>query len=240
MISIIIPTFNEEDYLPQLLRSLRKQTFRDYEIIVSDNHSTDNTRTIALEMGATVVDGGLPACGRNNGARIAKADWLLFLDADVVLPPNFLKEAMAEIEEKGLSVTSCLVDPLSEKKIDKLLHCIANLYLRVIKRFSPHAPGFCIFIKKELHHSIGGFDEKIKLAEDHDYVSRAGKVSKFDLLRNVRVPVSVRRLNKDGRINVALKYVAVEVHLALLGPIYSNIFRYKFGYSDEYNLGDKK
>jgi glycosyltransferase involved in cell wall biosynthesis len=240
MISIIIPTFNEEDFLPHLLGSLKKQTYGDYEVIVSDNHSSDNTRSVALEAGAMVVDGGSPACGRNNGARIAHSDWLLFLDADVVLPPNFLEEAIAEIEKQGLSVASCFVLPLSDKKTDKLLHGVANQYLWVTKRFSPHAPGFCIFIKKKLHQSLNGFDEKIKLAEDHDYVSRAGKVAKFDFLQNVRIPVSVRRLDKDGRLRVSVKYIAVEAHRAILGPIYSEIFRYKFGYPAKSNIKSKE
>jgi glycosyltransferase involved in cell wall biosynthesis len=229
MLSIIIPTFNEEKYLPILLKSLKKQTFKDFEVIVADNNSTDKTRIIAKNFGAKVVDGGMPAVGRNNGAKKAKRDWLLFLDADVVLPPNFLKEAILEIENKKFYIASCLMQPLSDKKIDKLLHDVGNLYIKLLQKISPHAPGFCIFVKKEIHQSIGGFNEKMKMAEDHDYVLRASKKAKFGIIQSVLIPVSVRRLDKDGRLTISLKYLAVEVHLVLLGPIYSNIFKYKFG-----------
>ncbi len=230
MLSIIIPTFNEEKLLPLLLKSLKEQTFNDYEIIVADNNSTDTTRSIALKAGAKVVEGGLPARGRNNGAKVARGEWLLFLDADVILPPDFLEKATAEIKESTLTAVSCLINPLSDRIVDKFLHGVVNLYLQATKNFLAHAPGFCIFAKKEVHQLVGGFNEKIKLAEDHDYVLRISKLEKFDFLKSIRIPVSVRRLDKDGRFNISLKYFAVEMHLIFLGPIYSNIFNYKFGH----------
>jgi len=230
MLSIIIPTFNESKLLPNLLDSLQKQTCKDFEVIVADNYSTDATRSIASKAKARIVDGGLPATGRNNGAKIAHGEWLLFLDADVVLQPDFIEKAMGEIRGSTLAVASCLIDPLSDKKIDKFLHDAVNLYFQTTKDIFPHAPGFCIFAKKDIHQLVGGFNEKITLAEDHDYVSRISKRATFGFLHNVRIPVSVRRLDTDGRFAISVKYVAVEAHLILLGPIYSNIFNYKFGH----------
>ena len=74
ILSIIIPTYNEEEYLPVLLDSIKSQSFDDYEIIVADANSTDKTREIAESYGCIVVAGGLPAVGRNNGAKIAKGE----------------------------------------------------------------------------------------------------------------------------------------------------------------------
>jgi glycosyltransferase involved in cell wall biosynthesis len=230
MLSIVIPTYNESKLLPCLLDSLQKQTCRDFEVIVADNYSTDATRSIALKAKAKVVDGGLPAIGRNNGARIARGEWLLFLDADVILQPDFIEKAMAEIEKSNLVAASCLIDPLSDRIIDKVLYGIANFCLWTTEKIIPHAPGFCIFAKWEIHQLAGGFNERIKLAEDHDYVARMSKLGKFGFLRNVRIQTSVRRLDKDGRLNISVKYIAVEIHLILFGPIYSNIFHYEFGH----------
>jgi glycosyltransferase involved in cell wall biosynthesis len=226
MLSIIIPTFNEERFLPYLLKSLNEQTFNDLEVIVADNNSTDATQAIALKSGAT---GGLPARGRNNGAKAAKGKWLLFLDADVILPRDFLERTMAEIQQHDFFVATCLIDPLSDRRIDRFLHGAVNLYFRTTKAFFPHAPGFCIFCKKEAHESVGGFDEELKLAEDHDYVFRLSRVCEFGLLRDIRIPVSVRRLDKDGRFTISFKYVVCEGHFFFVGPIYSHIFNYKFG-----------
>lgn len=233
MLSIIIPTFNEEEYLPYLLESLQEQTFKDFEIIVADNNSTDATRSIALVAGARVVGGGLPARGRNMGAEVAQGEWLLFLDADVILPFEFLKRAMTEIQERDFSIASCLIDPLSDRKIDKFLHGVVNLGFQTTKNIYPHATGSCIFIKKECHQLVGGFNEKLMLAEDSDYVLRSSKIFNFGLLQGVRILVSVRRLDKDGRFNISAKYLASDAHRILLGPIESNVFNYQFGYSNK-------
>jgi glycosyltransferase involved in cell wall biosynthesis len=66
--SIIIPTLNEEVLLPNLLRDLQAQTFRDFEVIVADAGSKDGTVDLAQSLGARVVPGGMPAVGRNRGA----------------------------------------------------------------------------------------------------------------------------------------------------------------------------
>src|ERR1035438_5499991 len=130
MLSIIIPTVNEERFLPYLLKSLKEQTFNDFEVIVADSNSTDATRSIALKSGARVVKGGLPARGRNNGAKVARGEWLLFLDDDVILPRDFLERTMAEIQKHDFSVATCLIDPLSDRRIDRFLHGVGNLDFR--------------------------------------------------------------------------------------------------------------
>ena len=75
----------EEEYLPKLLESIKSQDFTDYEIIVADAQSDDNTREIAKEYGCIVVEGGLPGPGRNRGAEVAQGEMLLFLDSDFSL-----------------------------------------------------------------------------------------------------------------------------------------------------------
>ena len=85
MLSIIIPTHNEENYLPKLLKCIKKQDYKDYEIIIGDSFSTDKTIEIARNYGCriikdTVPNGG-PAMGRNNAAKKARGEMLLFLDA---------------------------------------------------------------------------------------------------------------------------------------------------------------
>ncbi|MBU1029494.1 glycosyltransferase [Patescibacteria group bacterium] len=234
MLSIIIPTYNEEKYLPFLLRSITAQSFEDYEIIVADNQSKDCTQRQADAAGARIVAGGLPAAGRNAGAAAARGDLLLFLDADVILPdPKFLEDTVAEFRQRELGVATCKVEPLSTKKIDKYMHEGFNYFMWVMSAIKPHAPGFCIFARRDVHQLIGGFDEAIKLAEDHDYVERAGRVAKFRVLKSHRIPVSVRRLDKDGRFKTFLKYIAAEIHIRTKGAIKSDLFKYRFGYQEE-------
>jgi len=122
------------------------------------------------------------------------------------------------------------VEPINPKRVDKVLHSVVNFYFKATQSFWPHAPGFCIYVKKSVHQSINGFDEKITLAEDHDYVLRASRIARFAYIKKVKIPVSVRRLEKDGRFMTSLKYLLPEFHLIFFGPIKSNIFNYKFGH----------
>ena len=107
MLSIIIPTLNEENYLPLLLAEIKKQDFDDYEIIVADANSGDDTLRVAKAFGCKVTQGGLPAKGRNEGAKIASGDLLLFIDADAVfLPENFLKDLVEKFQKRNLDIAS--------------------------------------------------------------------------------------------------------------------------------------
>ena len=83
MLSIVIITKNEEKYLPVILNSFRKQSFHDYEIIISDNHSSDATLEIAKQSNCIITSGTNPSNCRNNGAGKAKGEILLFIDADM-------------------------------------------------------------------------------------------------------------------------------------------------------------
>jgi len=236
MISIIIPTLNEEKYLPLLLESIRTQTYQNFEVIVSDAGSKDKTKEIAEKWGCKVIKGGSPSAGRNNGAKIAKGSILMFLDSDVVLPKEFLEEALIEFKKKKLDIAGCYVQPLSDKDVDNLLFDLANTYFKVAQFILPQAAGHCIISKKKIHQEIGGFNENIKVAEDFDYTKRAAKIGKFRYLENTKVPVSMRRLDKEGRMNMATKYALIGIYFALFGGVKSDIFNYKFGHYGE----DKK
>ena len=139
--SIIIPTYNEEEYLPVLLKSIKKQDFDDYEIIVADANSTDKTREIAEEYGCIVVDGGLPAVGRNNGAEVAKGEYLLFLDSDLELTDEYLRNVLYEFQNEHLGIAITQMLPMSNKIEDKLFHDFANYFMISVEKIKPHGAG---------------------------------------------------------------------------------------------------
>lgn len=234
MLSIVIPTLNEEKYLPGLLASLARQQDVPFEIIVADAGSNDRTSALAARSGARIVAGGMPGAGRNRGAAAAEGDLLLFLDADVILSDDhFLKDVLVEFHRRDLDIATCEIEPLSDERIDRLMHWVYNQYTRSLVRLVPHVPGFFILITRKLHERIKGFDETIRYAEDQDYAIRAARHGSFGFLQSRRIAVSVRRFERDGRFGVAAKNVLAEVHMRTLGPIRSDILRYRFGYDQE-------
>ncbi len=233
MLSIVIPTLNEEDYLPRLLECLRRQSFRNFEVIVADAGSTDETREIANAFGCKIVEGGLPAKGRNQGARQAKGDLILFLDADVVLPKDFLEKTLKEFKGRDLDIATFSLIPLSKKKGAKVIfNFFYNYPLRILQDKWAHG-AMGILVKKWLHQKIGGFDEKIKIAEDHHYVQQASKLGKFGVIRGTKLFVSLRRIKKEGWVRTGLKYSFAELYMKFKGPIRKELFQYKFNHYKE-------
>ncbi len=215
-VSIIVPTKNEEAYLPLLLASLRGQTYQDFEIIVADACSTDKTREIALQAGAKVVEGGMPGPGRNRGAEIATGELLFFFDADVILPhPCFLQDSMTVQDGTFL---------------DHAFHVAYNKYTYAIQPVLPHAAGACIVAKHSVHKALHGFDETVMFAEDHDYARRADKAGyNTGILRSHKIAISPRRYRKEGTMRTAAKIMWSEASILVRGPFRSIPFTYEFG-----------
>ena len=227
MLSIIIPALNEEKCLPVLLKEIKKQGFNEGEVIVADAGSTDKTIEIAKNFGCRIVKGGLPAKGRNEGAKIARGDILLFTDADnICLPEGFLKNLLEEFERRKLDVASFPICPKGNI-FDKLAYGIYNRWVQLIQRFSAYATN-SVLVRKDIHQKIGGFDEEIKIAEDHFYAKTAKKFGKFGFIKTKPVLTSTRRFEKDGRLKTYLKYVIAGIYMFFFGPIKKDIFRYRF------------
>jgi len=227
MISIVIIAKNEEKYLPRLLNSIINQTYKDFEIIVSDAHSTDSTRKIAREYGCRIVDGGLPSVGRNNGARTAKGELILFLDSDVMMPKHFLELNIKEFNRKNLACATAIYVPISKKFIDKFLYFIYNKFALIMQYALPYAGGFCIFARKSVFDRCGGFDEKMLMCEDHVFIKACLKYGKFRILKSAQIFCDVRRLEKEGRLGLLKKYLYVGGYRIFFGDSYTPLVNYE-------------
>lgn len=237
-ISIVIPTLNEEKMLSRLLDSIRGQDFDDYEVIVADANSKDRTREIAESAGCRVVDGGLPAAGRNAGARTAAGELLFFLDADVILPPGFIRNVCNEMEDRFIDIATCEIRPLSDYQLDRIIHKLINLAVILNLWIDPKAFGFCIFVTKRLFNRIGGFDETIYVAEDSDFVKRASVYRQLRFLTSAYIMVSIRRFEKEGRFAYMKKGIKLNLYRTFRGEIRNDeVVKYEFGAFDEPDAG---
>jgi glycosyltransferase involved in cell wall biosynthesis len=204
MISLIIPTKNEEKYLPKTLHSIYMQKPKDLEVIVADARSTDKTRDIAGQYGCKVVEGGHPGEGRNNGAKASMGDILMFQDADLTLPPGFLHSALDEFYGRGLDVAGTLQTPIitENKSRDFLYHLIYEGTNRSMKAAQntkrPLMQNFMI-ARRKVHQKIGGFDETLEFGEDSEYAKTAVERGyKFGILETPeKALISPRRF--EGR-----------------------------------------
>ena len=215
--------------LPCLLDSIKAQDFRDYEVIVADADSRDGTRKTAAGYGCRVVDGGLPGVGRNAGAAVAKGELLLFLDADVVLPHGFIRNVHDEMQDRYFDLATCEIRPLSNHRLDHVLHRVINLAVILNLRLDPKAFGFCIFVTRRLFDRVGGFDETIYVAEDNDFVRRASVFRTLRYLTSAYIMVSIRRFEKEGRFAYMKKGVKLNLYRAFHGEIRSDkVVKYEF------------
>ena len=184
LISIIIPTYNYAQFLPEALESVFSQTFKNYEIIVVDDGSMDNTREIVGNYGERVryfyqANSGVSAA-RNKGIREAEGDYLAFLDADDLYRPEFLEIMLAKIKE-GYDWVGCdhireeintktgeIIREVTQRQIDE--NWDSNELLRAFLRFDRIGSPNKILVKRDLLlNKAIFFDICLNSREDWDF-----------------------------------------------------------------------
>jgi glycosyltransferase involved in cell wall biosynthesis len=235
--SIIIPTLNEEDYLPKILSDLSKQKEKNFEIIVVDASSQDKTKQKALEFSRTFplqfysVEKSKVAYQRNFGGQKAKGEYLIFLDADARVSEHFIQNLYGDIQKKKALIclpTLITGDNLSRNKI---LFKIINFIIEISQSTNkPLASGGAIFITKKLFETLRGFDEKLYMSEDHDLVQRARKLGiKAKVFKNVKASFSMRRVRKEGQLAFFYKNFMALLFMLTNGKLSSKHFAYEMG-----------
>jgi len=232
MLSIVIPTLNEEKYLPQLLQSIQSQEFSDYEIIVSDGGSQDRTGEIAKSSGCRLVSDSAhrhPGWQRNIGAAAALGDTLLFLDADSYLQPGFLGDVVSEFQSRDLAVAGFAIKFYPNSPLYSLFALFFNAFLRLRQYYSPSAVGAGLLAKKSAHDQAGGFDTSIILVEDYDYCVRLSRFGRFRILKSHRLLYSSRRLKRDGDWNTLGRWLKMGLYTICKRRIREKVIKYDFG-----------
>jgi len=178
LVSVIIPAYNGVSrYLDQAIESVLSQTFNDFEFIIIDDASTDGTHKLVPNDPRVTYyrrhkNGGAPVA-RNDGAKLAKGEFLAFLDQDDLWEPTFLEETLDTIQSLR-DVALVHTDGYTNNVRNEVLNYIKgikhakdmSLLLILSKGHKPHPDG--ILFRKTHFDAVNGWDEKLRIWEDVD------------------------------------------------------------------------
>ncbi|HXS15351.1 MAG TPA: glycosyltransferase family 2 protein [Candidatus Saccharimonadales bacterium] len=236
-ISVVIPAYNEEDYIGPTLESLINKAGSDiYEIIVVDNASTDNTAKVAKSFkGVKVVreDRKGLTRARQAGLMAATGDLVAYIDADTQIKDRWFHHVKKEFEKNKRLV--CLSAPYSVYDVSKWKRMLVWSYWNLLAY-----PTYMLLMKymvlganfvarRSVLLKIGGFDQTIEFyGEDTDIARRLNKVGKVKFLRKSLVTSSGRRMEAEGFVKIGAKYISNFLSEALLHrPINQNYKDYR-------------
>jgi len=196
MISVIIPAHNEEDYLTATLDALKRQNYGNFEVIVVANGCSDRTAEVARGRCHRLIVLSQKNLGvaRNLGARMARGEMLLFLDADTTLEPMALRR-ITQCFSKNDAAGTLMGRPDDDRFNYRLVYFVKNL----IHRYSLHAGSSGVILCwKKRFMEIGGFDEGLEVRENSHLIKRLLRLGKYRYIGDVAATTSMRRYQYCG------------------------------------------
>ncbi len=202
-VTVVVPAYNEAEFIVPTLKSLINQTYQEFELIVVDNNSTDSTAEVAAEYGARVVVQKIKgvAAARQAGFFEAKGEIIVSTDADSVIPENWLEQIIKRYDQNenlvGFGGLSLLYSgAVSARAAGRYLF---PLFWQVDKILSGgwNMAGFNMSVRKNAFLKIGGFNADLKMGEDIDLSQNLRKVGTVEIDPELIAYASGRRF-ADG------------------------------------------
>ena len=228
-VSVILPCYNAHSYLGEALDSVREQTFRDFEIVIIDDGSTDPATIAfldALPSDIRVIrqeNKGLPAA-RNAGFRAAAGDYVLPLDCDDWLAPTFLEKTLAALDaepEAGFAFSHMTLEGELKGTLVKSYNFFEQLFFNQLP--------YCLLIKRKVFEQTTGYDETMRRGyEDWELNIKLGEKGWFgachpEPLFHYRVTSAGMLKSTSNHFHAQLWKDIQERHRALYSP--SGMFR---------------
>jgi glycosyltransferase involved in cell wall biosynthesis len=211
MISVIIPTYNEEKNIERCLKALNKQTIQreDYEIIVVDGQSKDRTIQIAQSYADKVFQQKSKGVGgaRNDGVRAATGEIIVTTDADCIPSSEWLEVVQKRFEDENVIALTGYLDPFEyeglksyEVNVYRFLFWISNILLSLLSVVGYyHLCGANSAFRRDVFLEIGGYKD-LPYSDDIEIYKRLKLKGKMVLDKRMRVNYSIRRIKKMSLI----------------------------------------
>jgi glycosyltransferase involved in cell wall biosynthesis len=197
LVSVIIPAYQRAYTLVPVLEKVFAQTFTDYEVIIADDGSKDNTQEVLAPYRDRIIyeyaENRGASSARNRGARLARGKYLAFLDSDDFWEPRKLELQVALLEcQPEVGWVYCdrriVGSPDGDSERNFALHPPHRGW--ILKHFFlQHSPAHTstLVVRKKLYEAAGGFDETLRVFEDHDLYFRLAERSQADYVDELLV-----------------------------------------------------
>ncbi len=210
-ISVVIPAYNEENYLKSTLESLKKQALKPFEIIVVDNGSTDKTGEVAKSLGVKVILEKKKGIGfaRKIGFEEALGDIIATTDADTILPKDWLLKISKTFKKNSNIIAVGGPYNFNTNKYKLIIKIVSKIWIfgdRILNSGN-NIPGVNMAVLKKAYFKVGGFRE-INYFEDLDLSLRLKKIGKVVFLKDLLVTTSFRRYQEKGIFKTIIRYMS--------------------------------
>ena len=235
-VSVIIPTYNRANLLKRAIRSVLAQTYRNFELIVVDDGSTDNTKQICSNIRFEHIkcvreesNFGGAARPKNTGIKISQGEYIAILDDDDQWLPKKLEEQIKFLEKyPDVAIVGCNF-LINEKKEYKIPH-----YKNVFKRMlvtDDMGPGSTMMYKREVFDKVGLFDENLKSGQDKEMRIRLSLKFKFGFIRKPLVIYYIGHDSLSSKLNISRmekdwEYIYNKYKKYYTKSLYGNKLRY--------------
>ncbi len=218
-ISIIIPTYNEEKYIGTTLDAIRRQGYKDFEVILADSSSTDGTVKVArsryrgIKVCLIRERGISRAC--NKAARMARGEVIVFVEADTSVSGGLLSAYDRAFRDADVVAATGPIRPLEKTSLlNRIGFSIVSVYLTKLSIMMgrPTAIGSNFAVRKSAFRRVHGFNESMVTYQDWDMVRRLGKMGRVVFVDGAVAHTSIRRVRQWG----SLRYFAYHASNVML------------------------
>lgn len=233
--SVIIPILNEENSIPHILDDLSKQTFRNFETIVIDAHSIDDSlaqikkykRSLSK---LTILQSTKrnSRIQRNLAAAKARGKYLVLFEADVRICTPFLSHVYKEIQRTHAHCYTTWLDTNGSRLLDQILARVGNLAITGAKYIGkPFAGGFNTIVERHVYVQLKGYRADLAISDDHDFATRLYNAGyTFKILRSPKIIYSFRRFYVEGYIHLLWVYMLASLYFLFKGPLTTSKYTY--------------